>query len=605
MKKNVINIPRVRANGKPLLYLSQIEGFELPKGILAKGGTGVGGSTLAIDSKHPYIIAVPTTALIENKMEKHPDVFGVYYQKGASVNPMSLSFYLEIVAVPVIMVTYDSLHKVTKELQDLGIDVYNHFRLLVDEYTELLKAYSYRNKAINSLVKEASKFNYTTYMSATPIDEQYTPKVFKELEYTELLWEDVSVIKPVTLKTAKPYHSVSNIIKRFKANGYAEKIGPNITNELFVYVNSVIAIKDIIDNTNLVPSEVKIICADTLAHRDLLGEYSIAKPIGDNKPINFLTSKAFSGCDIYSNNGLAIVVSNVQKKHTLVDIATDVYQIAGRIRTIDNPFKDTIIHIYNTGAIEMNKKDFEDWVNNKKISTKLQLSVFNKFSSIEKEAFKKRMEMSLEDDYLFYNEETNQLEYDDLKEMSEAFEFSITNEIYSNGLSVRNAYLKQGYDVVSSEQRVDYEEAFVNAATKLSFKEIMKEYISLMKYDASNERIPILENLEPEIKKMYEVLGAKKIETSRYSQKAIKELMYSESREAKDAVKHSVYTRLKKGGFYSSNEIIDVLEEAYKRHKIIKKAKSKDITEFLPAKKKQQRDSKTGKPITGYIIDIE
>lgn len=169
-------------------YLSDIPGFELPKGILAKGGTRVGGSTLAISGPHPYIIAVPTTSLIANKKEQHSNIYEVYYREEAKWDGFELELYLYGCPVPVFMVTYDSLARLTEKLRALGQPVYQHYRLLVDEYTEALKAYSYRDKAIKSMLAEARKFEYVTYMSATPIPRDLTPSEFLGLPYTKIVW---------------------------------------------------------------------------------------------------------------------------------------------------------------------------------------------------------------------------------------------------------------------------------------------------------------------------------------------------------------------------------------------------------------------------------
>ena len=42
------------------------------------------------------------------------------------------------------------------------------------------------------------------------------------------------------------------------------------------------------------------------------------------------------------------VISNSRNKNTLLDISTDIYQIAGRIRTPENPFRNKLVHIFNT-----------------------------------------------------------------------------------------------------------------------------------------------------------------------------------------------------------------------------------------------------------------
>ncbi len=67
---------------------------------------------------------------------------------------------------------------------------------------------------------------------------------------------------------------------------------------------------------------------------------------------NFITSKSFEGVDFHSETGLCFVVSNVQNRHTLVSIDMDIPQIVGRIRTKSNPFRNKVVHIFNTKATD-------------------------------------------------------------------------------------------------------------------------------------------------------------------------------------------------------------------------------------------------------------
>lgn len=50
-------------------YLNEWVGFELPKGILSKGITGCGATTLAIEDTHKTIICSPRINLITNKSQ--------------------------------------------------------------------------------------------------------------------------------------------------------------------------------------------------------------------------------------------------------------------------------------------------------------------------------------------------------------------------------------------------------------------------------------------------------------------------------------------------------------------------------------------------------
>ena len=67
----------------------------------------------------------------------------------------------------------------------------------------------------------------------------------------------------------------------------------------------------------------------------------------------------FYGADFHSKAGLVIVVSEGYAKSSLLDISTDILQITGRVRTKENPFKDIILHIYNTGNMCESKAEYE------------------------------------------------------------------------------------------------------------------------------------------------------------------------------------------------------------------------------------------------------
>ena len=64
-------IPAKRPDGTPADFMSEIAGMEdLPVNcLLNKGVTGCGGTTVAIRSKHPYVIAMPFNSLIMDKYE--------------------------------------------------------------------------------------------------------------------------------------------------------------------------------------------------------------------------------------------------------------------------------------------------------------------------------------------------------------------------------------------------------------------------------------------------------------------------------------------------------------------------------------------------------
>ncbi|KAA6304121.1 hypothetical protein EZS27_044236, partial [termite gut metagenome] len=78
-----------------------------------------------------------------------------------------------------IAVTYDSLERLITLLLESGIDVYNDYYLLVDEYHILFNSYACRNNAVKKVLKHSQKFKEVTYMTATPIEEEFMLKELK------------------------------------------------------------------------------------------------------------------------------------------------------------------------------------------------------------------------------------------------------------------------------------------------------------------------------------------------------------------------------------------------------------------------------------------
>ena len=561
------------------IYLSEFI-TELPKGILNKSACGVGGTEMAIKSKESYIVAVPTIEIIVNKKNQNPEIIEVYgdtqYQ----------NFVKEIKSKSTykIFTTYDSLPKTVTWLSNLGINAHTECRLLVDEYHKILNDYSYRDKAIDKLLKQASLFSYTTYLSATPIKPKFTPKILEDLDYTEIKWH-TKQIKLHRKKTPNPFVAVVKIITRYKANNYQMTINGQVSNEAYFFVNSVKAIKDILENAQLTQDEVKIICSRTARNQHILGDFEIDNVHDENKPFTFITSKSFLGVDFYSETGIIYVVSNVGRKNTLLDISTDITQIAGRIRNVSNPFKDTIFHIYNTGIQELSQKEFKENIEKKIDDTLVQINVFNnKLEPKEKSAFLVRYELDIENDYSYYNSETNELEFNELKKLNEEFNYEILFTIYNNGISVRQGYLDAGFKLEANQEYEKAEEDFLASATSISYQSMLKQYVEIVDKcelsEQDSETLKEINRLDPSIKKAINALGIKRIRSLRYVKAKINNEIYSQCDQVAEAVKSNLDTKITKGNFYSTNECKMLLKNIYQTLKLSIKPKGVDILKY-------------------------
>ena len=58
-------------------------------------------------------------------------------------------------------------------------------RFLVDEYHLILEDMDFRENAIMDLIYNVTKFNHYTFLSATPMDEDYEIEFFKQLPITK------------------------------------------------------------------------------------------------------------------------------------------------------------------------------------------------------------------------------------------------------------------------------------------------------------------------------------------------------------------------------------------------------------------------------------
>jgi hypothetical protein len=155
---------------------------ELPVNCLFnKGRTGCGGTEMAINQKGHTIIAVPFVNIAKNKeITNDRRQYGVLAVHGA-VGKDDIINYANANETLKILVVYDSLPRLIKELTELGYNVYRDFFLLVDEYHILFNQYSFRHEPIKQLLKLARNFDRVTYMSATPIERELLLEELKNL----------------------------------------------------------------------------------------------------------------------------------------------------------------------------------------------------------------------------------------------------------------------------------------------------------------------------------------------------------------------------------------------------------------------------------------
>lgn len=311
--------------------------------------------TVVLFNKESYVIAVPTPELITNKTGlteagtskisspktgEEINVFGLFGVFSASVQK-GLRKYLSTSGTKKILCTYDKLSRLKEYINP------KEYRLVVDEYHVLLKVYSYRDKAISGVLSCFKDYKSYCFLSATPLEADFKPSQLEGVEEIKAIWKHTDLLTVKLIRTNEPYLSAANIIEAYKRDGYVE-VGDMKSYEAFFFINSVTDIAAILQHCHLDKEEVKIVCADNPSNREKLKGYNISNSRSENKRFTFITSKSFECADYFSDSALVFVVSNSRNKNTLLDISTDICQIAGRIRTESNPFRNMLIHIFNT-----------------------------------------------------------------------------------------------------------------------------------------------------------------------------------------------------------------------------------------------------------------
>ena len=504
--------------------------------IFNKVVTGCGGTTVVLQNTEDYVIAVPTTELIINKTDI--TTAGISRLEYNGIRPFGLfgrfddaterklKDYLNSSGTKKIMCTYDKVPRLMEYITPSSNE------LLVDEYQCLLKAYSYRQKAIDGVLDNFRAFKSFCFMSATPILPSFKPNCLADVKEIQAKWDKkyVDTLKVELRQTNKPYSMAANIINDYRLHGFYELNGHKST-EAFFFINSVRDIASILKHCNLSKDEARIICADNDENREKLIGYDISNSRSDNKMFNFITSKSFEGADYKSETGICFVVSSASNPHTQASIDTDIPQIAGRIRTKDNPFRNHLVHIFNTTYKKLNLDMTYEQMEAKTLdalqTAQETVKLFNSTTNKKvKDNLRDNLKHDLNSLYMKYDKQNDEFIINDILPKLELYNFQVNQEIYKNGASVAKAYKENGTEVKKDEyKKLDTKMDLTDK--KISFKDAFIQYADLAKSNPYAPALIFLEQLQPLVKVAYEKLGVEKVRNLRYVKKSIEAALKS------------------------------------------------------------------------------
>ena len=395
-------------------YLSDIY-TELPSNcLLNKGITGCGGTTVELKSNRNSIILCPTINLVLNKSDQTPLSLGVY----GDIKESDILKYIQLPIYKKIIATYDALPKL---IRTIGNSIFTDYFLLIDEYHILFNSYLFRYDAISFILNNFNRFKNFCFMTATPLTENTILTELKEIPKINLEWEKAVPVKVTVIDTR--YIIKQLLIEINKCKDY----------NLHIFINSVKTINQIIKQ--LKPNSFRTVCSKEISLKNkLCNPVDINSPI---KQINFYTSTAFEGVDIYDPIGKSIIISDSNISTTLFDISTLLIQICGRLR--DSIYKDEILFIVNTNTHKylkfINDNAFFNEVNKNITLGKEQETVFNNSTDLYREGAIKKYNIE-SDSLLYLVKENNKIKYSDNLKNIDCNNYKIVTKVFNSSINV-------------------------------------------------------------------------------------------------------------------------------------------------------------------------
>ena len=316
------------ANKRHLLsnYLTK-----MPHGLVDKKITGIGATTLEINSKRNSIIVFPTKALAYGKHSKHPNTLYVGSEiKGEKekVTNQQIEEYLANGGYKKLLVVADSLGRL------LGIigKNYKDYFLMIDEVDVLQTDNNFRPQLENVIDYYFMFPSKNRCMVTATMKEFNNPLLKKECKFS-ITWTYNA------RRDVKLLHT-NNIIQ-----AVIEKIISHPPEKVFIAYNSILQIRNIIASLDEeTRKECAILCSEASIKE--AGEY-FAPKLGDNDTlparINFATCCYFTGIDIEDSYHL-ITVSDVRRSHSMLTLDR-MTQIHGRCIKVNVLLRETIKYI--------------------------------------------------------------------------------------------------------------------------------------------------------------------------------------------------------------------------------------------------------------------
>lgn len=422
MFNKVINL---KGNGNFLSgYLEKLPSHCL----INKGITGCGGTTLELNSNRDSIILCPTKNLVTSKSS-----LGYFGVDGNVTKKDILNYIKNGRGFKKILATYDALKKLMEVIPN-----YNEYFLLIDEYHLLFNDYSFRSKPIMYILNNFYKFDNWAFMTATPLKEEFILKELKDVNQITYTWESAVPVNIKIKDTSFIQKELVNLIDIYKDRN------------LHIFLNSVSTIYSIISKLNT--DNYRVVCSENSKTR-IKNFAKVTDPI---KKLNFYTSCAFEGVDIYDPDGFCIIVCDTNIAMTVLDISTKIRQVCGRIR--DSKYKNQCTLILNTNKHRyISKTKFEKIVLESENMGKRKEYTINQCNE---EDLKIELKLYNPETYsaIYLNRYEDKIFYDENLKKLDIYNYNLISEIYNNSISVLGEFTKNNFkgNIIKSTKGLDW-----------------------------------------------------------------------------------------------------------------------------------------------------
>ena len=552
---------------------------ELPVNCLYnKGKVGCGGTTLAINSKKPYVICVPYISLCENKVNQNENLF--WFK--SETTKKELDYYLENTEISKIICVYDAIEKLSKWINT------EDYSILIDELHILCKDYSFRNLAARKVLKSFRLFKEFTFMTATPVEEEFLLDELINIPIINTEWENKRIVK------VNAFRCLNSVDETTAELIYSFLNGTNEGNA-YIFVNSVEFIKKMIELCNLNKNNTRVIFSKSNTKKVGIENGST---LDEPKKINFLTSTVFEGSDVYDENGRIIIVCDNRKSHTFLDISTSIIQIAGRIK--NTKYWNEITHLYTSSRyLDVTYEEFKE---RSLKEVEVCKKVVKELNSLSDDAINKIKE---EDGYV--RKENNVFLFDPNMVKIDMLNFKIEHSLYSFDITTQyNSNLVEEYNKYGF--KVDTYNHIPSLIIPREDVERANIWDILDEVERENELVFTFKPVTDEAFKKYNWLeeAINKIGYNRMREihniTRVKELLINmnDINSNTDKILKRLKLKLSIGDFISSKESKELFKTLYNELGIKKTAKGTDIMNYYEVKESTKKIN--NKSTNGFTI---